>query len=216
MSAFASLRTVGRKRPSELHQALHRSRLLRPPCHRRPSSMRLLAGTGAPSLSVPMHFRADPRAPVPQCSFETLGVFTPLCLPLEFLGLSEPMEAQAMAWPHIYTGEDVVLVSEAGSGKTLAYLLPLIQRVWEAEERGEKESGQVAVVVPTQDLAVQVLTQARQLCDGGPLTCADAAGNARGSHVLVGTPLTLPLPLPLTLALALARDRDRDRDRARA
>ena len=152
--------------------------------------MRLLAGTGAPSLSVPVHFRADPRASVPRCSFETLGVFAPLCLPLEFLGLSEPMEAQAMAWPHIYTGEDVVLVSEAGSGKTLAYLLPLIQRVWEAEERGETESGQVAVVVPTQDLAVQVLNQARQLCDGGPLTCADAAGNARGSHVLVGTPLT--------------------------
>ena len=158
--------------------------------------MRLLAGTVAPSLSVPMHFRADPRAPVPRCSFETLGVFAPLCLPLEFLGLSEPMEAQAMAWPHIYTGEDVVLVSEAGSGKTLAYLLPLIQRVWEAEERGEKESGQVAVVVPTQDLAVQVLTQARQLCDGGPLTCADAAGNARGSHVLVGTPTPTPTPNP--------------------
>ena len=120
VSAFASLRTVGRKRPSELHQALHRSRLLRPPCRRRPSSMRLLAGTVAPSLSVPMHFRADPRAPVPRCSFQTLGVFAPLCLPLEFLGLSEPMEAQAMAWPHIYTGEDVVLVSEAGSGKTIA------------------------------------------------------------------------------------------------
>ena len=149
--------------------------------------MRLLAGIGAPTFSVPVHFRAS----VPRCSFETLGVFAPLCLPLEFLGLSEPMEAQAMAWPHIYTGEDVVLVSEAGSGKTLAYLLPLIQRVWEAEERGETASGQVAVVVPTQDLTVQVLTQARQLCDGGPLTCADAAGNARGSHVLVGTPSTM-------------------------
>jgi len=73
----------------------------------------------------------------------------------------------------------------------MAYLLPLIQRVWEAEERGDKESGQVAVVVPTQDLAVQVLKQARQLCDGGPLTCADAAGEARGSHVLVGTPSTM-------------------------
>ena len=177
--------------------------------------MRLLAGTVAPSLSVPMHFRADPRAPVPRCSFETLGVFAPLCLPLEFLGLSEPMEAQAMAWPHIYTGEDVVLVSEAGSGKTLAYLLPLIQRVWEAEERGEKESGQVAVVVPTQDLAVQVLTQARQLCDGGPLTCADAAGNARGSHVLVGAPLTLTLTQTLALALALALTVTVTRARAR-
>jgi superfamily II DNA/RNA helicase len=138
-----------------------------------------------------MHPRTDPRASVPRCSFETLGIFAPLCLPLEFLGLSEPMESQVMAWPHIYAGEDVVLVSEAGSGKTMAYLLPLIQRVWEAEERGDKESGQVAVVVPTQDLAVQVLKQAQQLCDGGPLTCADAAGDARGSHVLVGTPSTM-------------------------
>ena len=142
--------------------------------------MRLVAGA-VPGVSVSMHPRTDPRASVPRCSFETLGIFAPLCLPLEFLGLSEPMESQVMAWPHIYAGEDVVLVSEAGSGKTMAYLLPLIQRVWEAEERGDKESGQVAVVVPTQDLAVQVLKQAQQLCDGGPLTCADAAGDARGS-----------------------------------
>ena len=161
--------------------------LLHPDRHR---SMRLLAGT-PPSVSVSMHLRTDPRASVPRCSFATLGIFAPLCLPLEFLGLSEPMESQVMAWPHLYAGEDVVLVSEAGSGKTMAYLLPLIQRVWEAEERGDKKSGQVAVVVPTQDLAVQVLKQARQLCDGGPLTCGDAAGDARGSHVLVGTPSTM-------------------------
>lgn len=121
-------------------------------------------------------------------SFAALGVIAPLCLRLDLLQLHRPMEAQALAWPHLHSGEDAVLVSEAGSGKTLSYLLPLIQSVWEAEERGDAESGQVAVVVPTQDLAVQVLRVARQLCAEGPLECADAAGDARGAHVLVGTP----------------------------
>lgn len=116
-----------------------------------------------------------------------MGVCAPLCLQLELLGLSQPMEAQSLAWPHLYSGEDAVLVSEAGSGKTLAYLLPLLQRVMEDEEQ-DRDSGQLAVVVPTQDLAVQVLRVARTLCDGGPLTCADVAGEARGAHVLVGTP----------------------------
>ena len=97
-------------------------------------------------------------------SFAALGVIAPLCLRLDLLQLHRPMEAQALAWPHLHSGEDAVLVSEAGSGKTLSYLLPLIQSVWEAEERGDAESGQVAVVVPTQDLAVQVLRVARQLC----------------------------------------------------
>ena len=152
--------------------------------------MRLIAA-GPSGGSASLHLHVPTRASVPRCTFESLGIFEPLCLPLEFLGLSQPMESQVLAWPHIYAGDDVVLVSEAGSGKTMAYLLPLLQRIWEAEERGDKESGQVAVVVPTQDLAVQVLKLARQLCDDGPLTCADAANEARGSHVLVGTPSTM-------------------------
>ena len=42
------------------------------------------------------------------------------------LGFRSPTSAQAYAWPYIWEGDNVVLVSPSSTGKTLAYLLPLL------------------------------------------------------------------------------------------
>eukprot|EP00731_Ephydatia_muelleri_P032443 Em0023g950a len=53
-----------------------------------------------------------------------------VCKELAELGFQLPTAAQAHAWPHISAGKDVFLVAPQNSGKTLAYLLPLLTALW--------------------------------------------------------------------------------------
>ena len=66
-------------------------------------------------------------------SFEKLGVSQPLCESLAACGYTQPSTAQQTSFEVQAKGEDVVLAQPSGSGKTLAYLVPLLQRLAEAE-----------------------------------------------------------------------------------
>ena len=91
-----------------------------------------------------------------------------------------PMEPQILSWQPLRDGDgDVALISEAGSGKTLAYLVPLIDRL--LEKPGTRR---LQIVVPTSDLCSQVMRVAEELCSGVPeltLASADDAARARFS-----------------------------------
>jgi superfamily II DNA/RNA helicase len=99
------------------------------------------------------------------------------------------LEVQQLAWPVISTGSDAVIISEAGSGKTLSYLLPLVQLLLDPPD--EARASRAVVALPSADLALQVLRVAQQLTKGTRLVCAPAAsaGSPRGScgDVIVGT-----------------------------
>lgn len=74
---------------------------------------------------------------------------------LEQDGIEEPTAVQRVAIPAVLGGSNVLIKSGTGTGKTLAYLLPLIQRLRErAEERA-------VVLSPTAELAMQTLRVAR-------------------------------------------------------
>lgn len=111
------------------------------------------------------------------------------------LGLRGPLEVQQLAWPVISTGCDAVIVSEAGSGKTLSYLLPLVQLLLDPPD--QSRVSRAVVALPSADLASQVLRVAKLLTKGTKLVCVPAAsaGLPRGScgDVIVGTvPECLP------------------------
>jgi ATP-dependent RNA helicase DDX31/DBP7 len=99
-------------------------------------------------------------------SWEGLGVPERLIARLRdpSLGFSSPTRAQQLAVPHILRGDDVLIRAETGSGKTLAYVCPLLAALGSMEPRCAREDGTRALVmVPTRELAAQVLRSAEEL-----------------------------------------------------
>ena len=105
--------------------------------------------------------------------------FTDLQLPSDLIAalskqqISEPTPIQSAALPVLLAGKDAYLNAETGTGKTLAYLLPLMGRIDPAQA-----ATQVVIVAPTHELSIQIH---RQSCD-----LARNAGRAIRSVLLIG------------------------------
>ncbi len=78
---------------------------------------------------------------------------------VEEMGFSSPTEVQQKCIPLILGGQHVIGIAQTGTGKTAAYLLPLLMKVKFAQGSDPR----ALILVPTKELAVQVLAQARQL-----------------------------------------------------
>ena len=87
--------------------------------------------------------------------------------------ISEPTPVQSAALPVLLAGKDAYLNAETGTGKTLAYLLPLMVRIDPTQA-----ATQVVIVAPTHELSIQIH---RQSCD-----LAQNAGRAIRSVLLIG------------------------------
>jgi ATP-dependent RNA helicase DeaD len=108
-------------------------------------------------------------------------------------GWQSLMPVQAHALPYLFDGRDLMVQSRTGSGKTGAFLLPLLERLDPAEA-----STQALVLVPTRELALQVEHEARTLFEGTGLRVAAVYGGVgygkqndalrEGAHFVVGTP----------------------------
>jgi ATP-dependent RNA helicase RhlE len=128
--------------------------------------------------------------------FSSLGLGPPLTDTLRRLGYERPTPIQERAIPAILAGKDVVGSAETGSGKTAAFLLPILTRLM----AGPRPPGQTRclVVVPTRELAMQVYTVARELMAGTDLAClpvyggvgmeGQAPGLRSGVDLVVATP----------------------------
>lgn len=85
-------------------------------------------------------------------TFEDLKIAKVLLKTLEEIGFTEPTPVQIEAIPKINSGVNVVGIAQTGTGKTAAYLLPLLTKLKKSEGRDPR----VIVVVPTRELAIQV------------------------------------------------------------
>jgi ATP-dependent RNA helicase RhlE len=88
-------------------------------------------------------------------TFISLGLSPHLDLAAASQGLTEPTPIQQQAIPAVLRGADVLGIAQTGSGKTAAYVLPLLQRLQISDQSTPKKI-QVLVLVPTRELAVQV------------------------------------------------------------
>ena len=77
------------------------------------------------------------------------------------LGWTTPMDVQARAIPRIRQGQDLIVQSRTGSGKTGAFLLPLLLELDES-----LAECQALILVPTRELAIQVYTELQRLTEG--------------------------------------------------
>jgi ATP-dependent RNA helicase DeaD len=112
---------------------------------------------------------------------------------LEEMGMQEPTPIQAEAIPPLLQGKDVIVQSQTGTGKTLAYLLPALQRIDPAQKQL-----QILVLVPTRELGMQIMQEIEKLTQEGPIRAQALIGGAATSrqieklrlhpHIVVGTP----------------------------
>ncbi len=83
-------------------------------------------------------------------SFHTLGLGPRLLNGVSSMGYSDPTPIQTEAIPHILEGTDVVGVAQTGTGKTAAFVLPMLQRT------PTRSGVRALVVTPTRELALQI------------------------------------------------------------
>ena len=126
--------------------------------------------------------------------FRSLALSPSLLSVVEQLGFSTLTPIQAGAIPPLLAGHDVVGQSQTGSGKTVAFALPVLERL----SKGPREL-QALVLCPTRELSAQVAREFRKLgralpgfsvlvlAGGEPLRGQNGALD-RGVHVVVGTP----------------------------
>jgi len=129
-------------------------------------------------------------------TFAALGVPASLCVALAAQGIDAPFPIQAATLPDTLAGKDVLGRGRTGSGKTLAFSLPLVARLAGGHRRPRQARS--LVLVPTRELANQVLAVVRPLAAAEGLTTAVVFGGvgqnpqvkalAPGVDVLIACP----------------------------
>jgi ATP-dependent RNA helicase RhlE len=124
-------------------------------------------------------------------SFDGLGIFPDLLAHLTKIGFNHPTPIQQKAIPIGTTGEDVIGIAQTGTGKTLAFTIPLMQQI-------SVNKGQGLILLPTRELALQVDETLQKLSKPFGLRTAILIGGAAMSpqiralrnkpHVIVATP----------------------------
>ena len=115
------------------------------------------------------------------------------------LGFVQPTPVQALAIPKQLAGHDLVITAQTGTGKTFAFLLPLLERLVQEQLVTPKPTGIRALILsPTRELAIQISQSFSQLATGTGLRAAVAVGGLneqsqlhaihRGAQVLIATP----------------------------
>jgi ATP-dependent RNA helicase RhlE len=104
--------------------------------------------------------------------FTTLGLHADLLKGIRELGFVRPTPIQADAVPAALSGRDVLACAQTGSGKTAAFLLPILHRLIGKTRRTTR----ALVVTPTRELAAQILEDCNALAVHTPLTAAAVYG----------------------------------------
>jgi len=102
--------------------------------------------------------------------FADLGVPASLALVLDGSGISTPFPIQTATLPDSLSGRDVLGRGRTGSGKTLAFALPLVARLSASTTRTRPSHPRGLVLVPTRELANQVLAVVEPLAEAAGLT----------------------------------------------
>jgi ATP-dependent RNA helicase RhlE len=125
-------------------------------------------------------------------SFADLGVSSPVVSALQARGFTEPFAVQRLVIEDVLAGHDVLAQSPTGSGKTIAFGVPLIDRI-AAESR--RPAG--LILAPTRELAVQIVDELYEIAHARALSVAPVYGGvgiqaqarkASKAHIVVATP----------------------------
>ena len=134
-------------------------------------------------------------------TFDNLGLSADLLATVAREGYTEPTPVQSAAIPFILAGRDVLAAAQTGTGKTAAFVLPILERL-----RGHANAGfsparhpvRMLILTPTRELAVQVADAVKTYSHGSSLRSMVVYGGTRidpeikllwkGVEILVATP----------------------------
>ena len=128
-----------------------------------------------------------------ETTFTALGIRSELVQQLKKNGIIVPTPVQVEAIPRILAGSDVIAQAQTGTGKTAAFMLPILERV-----RPQQSETEALIITPTRELAIQIAAEAKKLAPSVGASILAAYGGQdveaqirklRGSpQVVIGTP----------------------------
>ena len=126
-------------------------------------------------------------------SFQTLGILPELAATLQKQGITAPTPIQEKTIPMIFNGKDLIAMAQTGTGKTLAFLLPILQRI-----KIDSHQEQALIMAPTRELTQQIAEVAKTLAPtlgvdvlpliGGKTIEHQLQQLHRHPQVIIGTP----------------------------
>ncbi|MDB9743899.1 DEAD/DEAH box helicase [Fibrobacterales bacterium] len=133
----------------------------------------------------------EPKNPLPDVTFDSLSETTKAAI--QKMGWPSLMPVQSKTIPYMLEGRDMLIQSRTGSGKTGAFVIPLVEILVK-----EFNSPQALIMVPTRELAIQVHEEFERIAVGTPLKAACIYGGVgyddqinaikNGIHLVVATP----------------------------
>ena len=105
--------------------------------------------------------------------FTELNISKPLQKAIKAMGYTEMTPIQAQAIPPALQSKDIVGCAQTGTGKTLAFLLPALEKL--VRDQNKVKNPRVVVLEPTRELAIQVAKEARQLASRTPLMASSTS-----------------------------------------
>jgi len=127
-------------------------------------------------------------------TFQDLKLSSPLRNAIDDLGFEHPTPIQAESYSVVLSGKDMVGIAQTGTGKTLAYMLPILQSLKFSKEPNLR----VLVMVPTRELVLQVVEEIEKFSKylslrvlgvyGGTNINTQKKALAEGTDIVVATP----------------------------
>lgn len=129
----------------------------------------------------------------PRPGFHDLGISPTSLAAIESVGYQTPSPIQAAFLPIAVTGVDVIGQARTGTGKTAAFVLPILERI-----NPDSDAVQAIVLTPTRELSEQVAHECQRLSANRPVRAVSCVGGKdikrqidalkRGAQIVIGTP----------------------------
>ena len=141
---------------------------------------------------------SGPSPPRPVTSFAHFGFDEQLMKSIRKSEFSQPTSIQAMGIPGLLSGRDVIGIAQTGSGKTAAFLWPMLVHIMDQPELRKGEGPIALILVPTRELAQQIYSETKKYGKVYNITsvCAYGGGNKyeqgksfeAGAEIAIATP----------------------------
>lgn len=141
---------------------------------------------------------SGPAPPHPVVSFAHFGFDDALMRAIRKSEYTQPTAIQSQAIPAILSGRDVIGIAKTGSGKTAAFLWPMLVHVMDQPQLAENDGPIGLVLAPTRELSLQIYNEAKRFgkvynirvvcCYGGGSKWDQSKALEQGAEIVVATP----------------------------
>jgi ATP-dependent RNA helicase RhlE len=128
--------------------------------------------------------------------FRHFGLDAEILRSIQKAGYVRPTPVQAKAIPRVMQGQDLIAIAQTGTGKTAAFVLPMLHRLLQSKQKSR--GVRALILAPTRELAVQIMENIRTYGHNLPIRVAAIYGGVeeeaqiktlqKGVHIVVATP----------------------------